>query len=317
MIRHLTNSEIDKKKWDECVTESFNGMIFATSWYLDIVAENWEALIENDYERIFPLIRGKKWKINYLYQPDFTQQLGVISKSILTENVVSMFLEAIPGNIKFAEINLNTFNKVRSGNYKLYHLQSFEIDLINSYENLNRNYSANLKRNLKKAQQSGLSVSKNIKPDEVINLFRLSCGKKNKTLREDRYQKLKRLSYTGIYKGLMLTYGVYSNRNELIAGAILARSKNKLIFLFPGLTKEGKKSHAIAFLIDSLIHEHSLNHITLEMEGSNNFYPTDFYQSFGTLGCTYPHIVINRLPLFMRIIVTVVKRIKNIFRVQS
>lgn len=311
MIRQLNNSEIDKKKWDDCVHESFNGMIYAYSWYLDIVAEDWQALIEDDYERIFPLIAGYKWKIHYLYQPVFTQQLGIISRKILTEEVVISFLNAIPGKFKFAEINLNTLNKIESGNFKILRWQNFELDLINSYENLYRSYSTNLKRNLKKATTAGLTISKNAKPDEIIDLFRLNRGKKIKFLKEDHYLKLKRLSYLGIYKGLISVYGVYSNHNHLVAGGIFARSNNKMIFLFSGLSEEGKEMHAVAFLLDSFIKEHAQHPLTFDFEGSNDPNLARFYQSFGSSLCMYPHIKFNRLPFPIRLGVSLIKQIKK------
>jgi hypothetical protein len=312
MIRHLTNNEIDKKKWDDCVHEAFNGIIYFYSWYLDIVSENWEALVENDYERIFPLTAAKKWKINYLYQPVFTQQLGIISKSILTEELVGSFLEAIPKKFSFAEINLNTFNKVPAGNYKVFQWQNFELDLINSYENLYKAYSTNLKRNLKKADSYKLSLSKNIKPDEIIDLFGANRGKLIKNLNEEDYQKLKRISYIGIYKGFIKTYGVFSGHNELLAGAIFARSKKKMIFLFSGLSAEGKEMKAMAFLLDSVIKEHARQHVTLDFEGSNDHNLARFYQSFGSSLCTYPHIKFNKLPIITRHGVMLIKRIRKL-----
>lgn len=308
MIRHLTNSEIDKKKWDECVLNSFNGIITAYSWYLDVVAEDWEALVEDDYIRIFPLITGKKGNIQYLYQPAFTQQLGVFSRSILTEEIVGSFLKAIPVKYRFAEINLNTLNKVPAGNYKVFNWQNFELDLINTYENLYRNYSDNLKRNLKKTRDSGLSVSKNIKPDEIIDLFRSNKGKNINNLTDKHYQQLKRLSYMGIYKGLVIAYGVYSSQNQLLSGAIFAKSKNKMIFLFSGLSKEGRELHALAVLLDAFIKEHSQQHLTLDFEGSNDPNLARFYKGYGSSVCTYPHIKFNHLPFFISLAVSSVKR---------
>ena len=46
---------IDKKHWDDCISKSFNGNVYAWSWYLDIVHPKWEALVENDYERVMAL----------------------------------------------------------------------------------------------------------------------------------------------------------------------------------------------------------------------------------------------------------------------
>ena len=312
MIRYFNNQEIDKQKWDACIKESFNGLVYAFSWYLDIVTEDWEALVENDYERVFPLIPGKKGGVNYLYQARFTQQLGVFSINILTEEVVSSFLNAIPKKFKFAEINLNTFNKVSPGKYKIYKWLNHELDLINSYSHIFKNYSTNLKRNIKKAEKSGIYLNKNVKPDEIIKLFRENRGRKIKTLTEVDYMKLKRLSYMGIYKGVVQTFGVYTNKNELCAGAIFVRSKNKMIFLFSGLSQVGKDTNAMAYLINSFIKEYSQQHITLDFEGSNDPNLARFYKSFGSKECYYPHIKINNLMLLTSVALKVIKWLRGI-----
>ena len=55
MIKYIKHKDVDKTKWDQCIARSSNGFIFAYAWYLEIVCENWDALIEGDYETVFPL----------------------------------------------------------------------------------------------------------------------------------------------------------------------------------------------------------------------------------------------------------------------
>ena len=55
MIKYLKQSEIDYELWDECVAKSINSYIYGHSWYLDIVAGEWDALVEDDYKSVFPL----------------------------------------------------------------------------------------------------------------------------------------------------------------------------------------------------------------------------------------------------------------------
>lgn len=307
MIKYLQNHEISKTKWDACIKESVNGMVYPNSWYLDIVAEDWEALVEDDYERVFPLTTGKKWGIDYLYQPVFSQQLGLFSKSVLSEETVGNFLDSIPSKYKFIEINLNTFNKVDSEKYNIQEWHTYELDLINSYGHIHKNYSTNLKRNLKKAGQANLSLVKNIKPDEIIKLFRDNRGKTITSLLDDDYVKLHRLSYQGIYKGIINAYSVYTENNQLCAAVIFVKSKSKIIFLFSGLSEEGKKCNAMAFLINSYIKEHSQQNLTLDFEGSNDPNLARFYKSFGSKLCTYPHIKINRLPIYLNLPFQIIK----------
>jgi len=307
MIKYLNNSEIDKKRWDECIKNAVNGIVYANSWYLDIVADNWSALVENNYERVFPLITAYKWGIHHLYQPKFSQQLGVFSQTILTEKVVAKFLDAIPSQFKFAEINLNSLNKLHPGKYKSVEWINHELDLINAYEKTFNGFSTNLKRKINKTEKSGVSLLTNVKPEEIIRISKENKGKELSNLKEIDYQKLRRLAYMGIYKGLVQTYGVYTPKNELCAGAIFIKSKHKTIFLFSGLTVEGRELNAMSLLISSFIKDHSQHHITLDFEGSNDPQLSRFYKSFGTVTCTYPHLQINNLPILIKLAVRLVK----------
>ena len=145
MIRFLTSQEINKDKWDLCINASINGLVYAQSWYLDMVAGEWDALVDDNYESVFPLVSGKKWGINYLYQPPFTQQLGIFSGKVLSEELVSRFIAAIPSKFKFAEFNLNTYNKPGKGNFSVHQWKNHELDLIKSYDRIYKSYSTNLK----------------------------------------------------------------------------------------------------------------------------------------------------------------------------
>ncbi|MCD4697606.1 MAG: hypothetical protein K8S16_15375 [Bacteroidales bacterium] len=314
MIKYLQHQEIDIEKWNRCIDTSFNGMVYAKSWYLDVVAENWNALVENDYERVFPLTWKQKYGIYYLYQPLFTQQLGLFSTTRLNEEIVTDFINSIPSKFKFIEINLNTLNNLSERRYNVTEWVNHELDLINSYERIKNNFSTNLKRNLKKAYKSNLTISKNIKPDEVIRLFRDNRGKKIPGLHNEEYLKLSRLAYAGIYKGHINTYGVYTLHNELCAGVIFLKSHKKIIFLFSGLSQEGRTLNAMAFLIDHFIKDHNGHHLTLDFEGSNDIQLARFYKSFGSKKTTYPHLVINKLPLIYKIGFKIVKKIKALTR---
>lgn len=311
MIRYIQHDEINRSKWDICVDDAFNGLIYAKSWYLDVVAEQWDALIENDYEKIFPLVYRKKYGIHYIFQPIFTQQLGLFSKTLLTEKSVQEFIQAIPKKFKHIELNLNTLNKLSLEKIKIQEWLTHELDLINSYNNIRKNYSSNLKRNLTKAGKSGLVLAKSVKPDDIIKLFRENRGKLIQNLQNDDYLKLSRLTYSGIYKGVVTTYGVYTPHNTLCAGAIFLQSKKKIIFLFSGLSEEGKKLGAMPFLLDSFIRENEHKHLTLDFEGSNDVNLARFYKSFGSAEINYLHLQIDRLNPIMKLVVGLVKKIKG------
>lgn len=302
MIRYIKNSDIDTDKWDDCIRQSFNGIIYAYAWYLDIVHENWDALVEEDYERVMPLPVSNKFGVSYIFQPFFIQQLGVFSKPILSPRIVQDFIEKIPTKFKMIDINLNSFNTVDRKLYDTLPNKNFVLDLINKYPTLSKKYATNTKRNLKKSLKNNLSLVKGIKPESLIQLFKDNKGKALGSWGEDEYQRLNRLMYMAIYKGKGLVYGIFGEHNQLCAGAFFLKSHNRLIFLFSATNSLAKETAAMTFLIDSVIQEFSPGKLVLDFEGSNDKNLARFYRGFGAKEVEYLRLRRNTLNLFLNIL---------------
>jgi len=300
MIKYLFNEDIDRRKWDEAVARSYNGIVYAYSWYLDIVSPEWGALVKDDYKSMMPLTWRKKYGIHYLFQPFFTQQLGVFFIEKSDADLVQQFLEAIPEQFRFIEINLNTFNFFNPSNLPNISIKqnlTHELDLIESYENLAKNYSENLKRNLKKAESNKLQYLISNQPEPVVKLFRENRGAGIAKVKENDYRILIQLIYQAVHLGKASVINVLNNHNELCAGAFIIESNSKAVFLFSGLSAEGKNQSAMPFLIDSFIKQNAGKNMTFDFEGSNDVNLARFYKSFGSKECVYQQVKINRLPL--------------------
>lgn len=295
-MRHLKNNEIDRERWDECIRKSFNGIIYAYSWYLDMVAPQWEALVEGEYKSVMPLVTGKKLGIRYLFPPFFVQQLGVFSVDKLTAEDVLRFLKSVPAEFRYWEINLNTFNKVVGKDFEYRPNLTHELDLIEPYESIRKNYSDNTKRNVKKGEQSGISLSANPSREEIITLFRTNRGRDVKALQEPQYDILRRLLQVLDARGRLHARGVEDENGNLLAGAFFADANGKVIFLFSGLSEEGKEKGAMYLLIDRFISENSQKNLVFDFEGSNDPQLARFYRGFGAKECVYLQARCNRLP---------------------
>src|SRR5262245_16003135 len=146
MIRYLENTSIDKAKWDATIDASPNGMVYAKSWYLDIVSPGWQGLADENYTSVFPLTHRKKFGISYLYQPFFTQQLGIFSTESVSADAVEKFLSAIPEKFRLTEIQLNHTNKVSRTDFSVSDRLTHHLNLENTYETIQKKYSENLTR---------------------------------------------------------------------------------------------------------------------------------------------------------------------------
>jgi hypothetical protein len=51
-ITYLSSQQVDKLKWDRGIEHAGNGLIYAYSFYLDAMCDNWDALVLNDYEAV-------------------------------------------------------------------------------------------------------------------------------------------------------------------------------------------------------------------------------------------------------------------------
>ena len=301
MIRYLKHKEIDLNKWDDCISQAINGIFYAYAWYLDMVSPSWDAIVENDYESVMPLPRRTKWGVEYVYQPYFVQQLGVFSTVSLSPAVVERFMAAIPRRFVYGDICLNTFNALKSAaGRKLYQLKTFELDLIQDYPGLQKNYSANTGRNLRKAQKSGIFVAPHGQPEDIIEAFRQNRGSSLGSFSAKDYLVLMHLIYSGMHKGMAKTYAAYTAENTFCAGAVFFFSHNKAVFLFSGMTEAARSNGAMFMLIDYFIREHAGKELVLDFEGSSDPGLARFYGGFGAKECVFLRVIINRMPLIFK-----------------
>lgn len=295
MIRLVKNEDIDIQKWDNCIREAVNSRIYAFSWYLNTVETNWSALILDDYKAVFPLALGKKMGVPYAYQPVFTQQLGIFTPLLITPQLIESFLKELILISPLIQINLNSHNKIDGNFIEVQKKINHELDLISPYETLKQAYSKNLKRKLKKAQKAQLSISKNMKPEVVIDLFRENKGKHIRHLQDKDYQKLKRLTYKALKLHTAEIWGIYTSENSLCAAAIFMKDMRRYTFLFSANNEEAKNNAAMSFLIDSFIKENAMTRMIFDFEGSNDKNLARFYKSFGSTVVHYPYVFYNKL----------------------
>lgn len=273
-------------------------MVYGYSWYLDIVAENWCGLIGDDYQAVFPLPFNTKYGIRYVYQPFFTQQLGLFSIAPISLSLVHDFLDAIPDQFRFIDINLNTYVKVKYSSAKLIPKITYHLDLIEPYFTISGRYASNTKRNISKAVAYNISVVRGL---TALQLVELKKANAMAPLRQKHYNILTQLITQSVGNGVGELYGAYNAHNELSAGALFLKSNGKVIYLLASSTDEGREHRAMFSLVDKFINQNSESNLVLDFEGSNIDSIARFYAGFGASPCEYNHIVINRLPWFLKL----------------
>ena len=302
VIRYLKHTEIEKEKWDEAISNSETPSLYAQAWYLDAASPNWEALVKGEYEAVMPLTCSKKLGYHYLYQPFFTQQLGVFSSKGNSSDEVDLFLEALPEKYKLVEISLNEKNHKEIQGFEVKKMANYELDLAKPYEELRSGFSENNRRNVKKGQKAALVSTKiTTSVDGVIDIFKEGRGAGLKNLKPAFYAELKRVFKAVVEQEKGEAWVVWKGfPPKPVAGAFMARHNNRHYFLFSGTSAEGKKCGAMPYLINTYIEDHSGTEGVLDFEGSNNANLARFYRGFGAKLSVYLYITRNRLPAFVK-----------------
>ncbi len=310
-IRLIENRHIDRQRWDHCISQSVNGNIYAYSWYLDQVADHWDALVEGDYDAVFPLTWKRKLGILYLCQPPFSQQLGIFSRGHLTPDTVQSFLEKIPAHYQLIEIQLNTHNPVTPGNWKLRERPNLELELIQPYEVLARDYSENLRRNLKKAAQTGWVIVEEPSPAMLVEIFRKNRGKDLSTLKEEDYRKLLSLVEACRKRGTVFILGAGEAGKPVQSGTIWLKSHRRIIMVFSAADSEAKAKGAMPMMIDAVIRSRAGTETILDFEGSEDPGLARFYAGFGATTFHYSLISRNTLSLIPGIIKSIRDKLRR------
>ena len=80
MIHYVKREDLEVAKYNDCIENSIQSRIYAFSWYLDIVADNWDVLVLNDYEAVMPVPFRRKFGVNYVYPPFWLLELRSFCK---------------------------------------------------------------------------------------------------------------------------------------------------------------------------------------------------------------------------------------------
>ena len=284
------------ERWDEVIAQSQAETLYPYTWYLDAVADKWSAIVMDDYRYVMPVVWKQKYGLKYIYQPYYTQQLGIFSKEYVDPAVTGEALSILYKKFRFANFNINTKNLLAEDkNWSLYDKSNYVLDLSPGYEAVSESFSTNAKRNIKRAYANQGELEKKVSCEEVIAFKR-----KNDTIKrtEGEYNWLLNLLETMTNKGAAAAYGVRVN-GQLIAIAFFGFSRTRGIYLVSASNEEGKEQRSMFKIVDTFIREHAGTELKLDFEGSNIPSVARFFAGFGARPEIYQGVNFDRLPVFL------------------
>lgn len=298
-IRFVKNKDIDYQKWDQCITNSPFGIVYAFSWYLDRICMHWDALIWGDYLYIMPLVNNSKLGIRYIYQPFFTQQLGIFSNFPPEPEIVNQFLHAIPQQFRLTDMKLNLGNLPTTSHFQIEQQTTYHLFIDSGTADFRSYYNSNTRRNIQKAIQNNVFITQLYDIKLFLEFTRDNLKKKSSEVKTRHYLALQKVISHALYNQLGEIYGALDSGNNLIAAAFFLNTNKKSIYLAASSNGKGMEQSAMFLLIDTYIQNNSGKSQVLDFEGSNLSGIARFYAGFGAKPQIYYSVHQNRLPKFL------------------
>ena len=283
-LKYHKHSEIDKHKWDETIQNSDSPFIYAMSWYLDIVSPKWNAIISEDYEYVMPICKKLKFGlIPIITQPVLCQQLGIFSskKGIINENIIQLFLKNIPFYYLKKTIQFN-FNHQKTTPFL--ERKNYTLNCEISYLDIEKKYSSQTRRNLKKAKKNNLTIEQTSATCAIENfknwkLKNSTIDKKDFESVSNTLKKIEEKEYTLSLKVML--------QNVELASCVLYKHNKTLTLVLISSSPKGLKLGATTFLLNHIFKTNSSKSIIFDFEGSNITGIERFYKGFGAVKQTY------------------------------
>ena len=293
-ICFLEQEEIDKSRWDTSVKDAINTSIYAYSWYLDIVSPGWCAMVSHDYSELWPLPQNSKWGIKYIYQPFFTQQLGLISKNNIASSRLDFFWKKILKKFNYAHIHLNIYNPKLGYEFETKRITHL-LDLYRPYEDISKGYNENLRRNIKKAKKNSVEVFQQGDKDLLVSWLKKDYHQYFKGIKKSHYKIVKNLLDELERRKCYYIYTAEIN-NELIAMGLFIKMDKQIVYLAGVNSEKGKKTGAMHLIFDEIIKQYAKTEVYLDFEGSMVPTIAQFFKSFGAKEKEFYQWHYNALP---------------------
>ncbi len=292
---HIVPSHsIDAAKWDACVVNCKDNVIYATHQYLEHMADNWLGIIINDYEAVMPVIWRSKWGVRYTYTAPFIQQLGMFGS--YTPDDFKNAVAYITKHFRYGDLYFNAGNDLKEILPDATTATNLIIPLKGEYQMICKQYNKHLQTKLKQAGKQSLQY---VVSDEVAlaaETYRHLYAQRLPAITTEIFKRFTALALELFKQEQCFVRQVKDAQNNLLAIALFLKDNNRIYNILPSVTGEGKKLNAMHFLLDNVLQEFACTHYTFDFEGSDVPGIEAFYQSFGAVNEPYFFYHYNRLP---------------------
>lgn len=296
MVSYVKRKDLDTNKYNYCIENSRQSRIYAFSWYLDIIADNWDVLVFDNYKAVMPIPWKRKYGLKYVVHPFWCIELGIFS---ILELDISIFLKEFTKLFFLGNLRLNTSNRLYEKVIFLKNRELQQISLFEEEEKILQQYRKDRKKDLRKATNANLKACKG-SSEELITLFKNNIGKRTNYIKDKDYNNLSILIKECSNRGVADLLSVKNINNELVGAAFFLKHKNVVTILVSATDLKNRNNGVNTFLIHNAILEYKKDFDFLNFGGSSIKSIAKYFLSFGAETKLYQQINYNKFIRFKR-----------------
>lgn len=297
----LPHTAFSLSRWDTFIAASPQRVVYAYSWYLEVVSPQWQALVleeEGIWKAVMPLPVQQKWGLNVVQQPFYCQFLGIFTApSVELATVQTAFLEALSTHFRYVSSYSGRFlGEQLPPQFERQRCCTHLFPLDAPYPILRQRYSPDRRMNLRRAQNFGWELQESREIAPLIQLFQENhAANIQGGVAETAYELLRKVvEVLRVQNAARIVYALKDGKIE--AGTLFAVHDQRIIYLFNAASPVGRKGNARTLLIDQLIKTYANSGYIFDFESPEKASIASFYASFGAQPERYSVLHYNNLP---------------------
>lgn len=290
-MRFLKSNELNKKKWDELSQKS---TYYSKSYFLDAVAKNWGAYVDENYSKGFALVYNEFLGIKIIYPVFLGRGIEFIN---LSEVEINESLIQVKKEFKTTELNseieLEGFGNTIKRKYQIY--------------SKNHPYNTQCKRMLKKVKQLNFSIQ-NVSHELLFPIIYDELKEKVKELSPENYTRLKNTIVNFFQAGKLISFGIFDEQNLLEGGLFFFEGEQKITYITGACKTLSRKNGGMYLAMDYAIQFALKKEKTIDFGGSNMESIRRFYLSLGGEDQFYFSYSWDKAPFWFKILRKIKKK---------
>lgn len=285
MIKIVKYNSLNVDKYLECVRKSEQYCYQSEIDFLESSnGEDWEFLVEEDYQAVMPVPIIRKLGIKIVLPPPFAQQLGIFSSK--DEPYLNQcFFDFLMKKYRVYYYPFNIKNKIE----QLHESPNYYIEQ-GDYQSVKSRYSATRRRNvrLNHKSNSGLAFFRDLEIKAMQAFFYKNIlGLKSEKMKNRYYEVLEEL-YS---RKRLKIFGVKKDEKWVSMAVVSDFPEERALLCL--MNDKSVQSNAASIIIDGVLEE-SIQNQTFNFMGSHIPAIQDFNRRFGAVVQSYKIIPVSK-----------------------